>query len=259
MKRSRASSVSPPIDVQRVAARPVSERFVVGDCSRKRERLAGSTRDDSSWTKRQPYTTEDHQRTRRFRPVSTRARVLDTRWFVPPCPRCSPCPPWWRFVVIARYTHPDMGRIWSDQRRYETWLLVETAAAEAMAAAGIIPADAARDIRERGDFDVARIEAIEQTTQHDVIAFTTAVAEKVGAVGPLDALRDDFVGRRRHGAGAADARGVPTSSWPSRGPLGCHPRTRDRAPADADDWTNAWRPRRADDLRIEARSLVCRD
>jgi adenylosuccinate lyase len=82
--------------------------------------------------------------------------------------------------VIARYTHPEMGRIWSDQRRYETWLLVETAAAEAMAAAGIVPSDAARDIRERGGFDIARIDEIEQTTQHDVIAFTTAVAEKVG-------------------------------------------------------------------------------
>src|SRR5919197_5039501 len=82
--------------------------------------------------------------------------------------------------MIARYTHPEMGRIWSDQRRYETWLLVETAAADAMAAAGIIPPDAARQIRERGGFDIARIEEIEQTTQHDVIAFTTAVAEKVG-------------------------------------------------------------------------------
>jgi adenylosuccinate lyase len=76
-----------------------------------------------------------------------------------------------------------MGRIWSDQRRYETWLLVETAAAEAMAAAGIVPPDAARDIRERGAFDIARIDEIEQTTQHDVIAFTTAVAEKVGPSG----------------------------------------------------------------------------
>jgi adenylosuccinate lyase len=82
--------------------------------------------------------------------------------------------------MIPRYTHPDMGRIWSDQRRYETWLLVETAAADAMAAAGIVPPDAARDIRERGAFDIARIEEIEQVTQHDVIAFTTAVAETVG-------------------------------------------------------------------------------
>jgi adenylosuccinate lyase len=82
--------------------------------------------------------------------------------------------------VIARYTHPEMGRIWSDQRRYETWLLVETAAAEAMAAAGLVPAEAARDIRQRGAFDIGRIEEIERTTQHDVIAFTTAVAEHVG-------------------------------------------------------------------------------
>src|SRR5499427_2948134 len=82
--------------------------------------------------------------------------------------------------MISRYTHPEMGRIWSDQRRYETWLLVESAAADAMAAAGIVPPEAARDIRERGAFDIARIEAIERTTQHDVIAFTTAVAEQVG-------------------------------------------------------------------------------
>src|SRR3954468_15006058 len=82
--------------------------------------------------------------------------------------------------MISRYTHPEMGRIWSDQRRYKTWLLVESAAADAMASAGIIPAEAARDIRERGGFDIARIEEIEQTTQHDVIAFTTAVAERVG-------------------------------------------------------------------------------
>jgi adenylosuccinate lyase len=85
--------------------------------------------------------------------------------------------------MIARYTHPEMGGIWSDQRRYDTWLVVETAAAEAMAAEGIVPLEAARDIRERGAFDISRIEEIEQTTQHDVIAFTTAVAEKVGPSG----------------------------------------------------------------------------
>ncbi len=82
--------------------------------------------------------------------------------------------------MIPRYTNPEMGAIWSDQRRYETWLQVESAAADAMAEAGIVPAEAARDIREKGAFDIARIEEIEQTTQHDVIAFTTAVAEKVG-------------------------------------------------------------------------------
>jgi len=73
-----------------------------------------------------------------------------------------------------------MGRIWSEERRFETWLQVEIAAAEAMAEAGIIPQDAARDIRDRSKFDVARIAVIEETTQHDVIAFTTAVAEHVG-------------------------------------------------------------------------------
>jgi adenylosuccinate lyase len=82
--------------------------------------------------------------------------------------------------MIPRYTNPEMGRIWSDQRRYETWLQVETAAAEAMARAGIVPVEAAQDIRAKGAFDIARIEAIEAVTQHDVIAFTTAVAEHVG-------------------------------------------------------------------------------
>jgi len=82
--------------------------------------------------------------------------------------------------MIQRYTHPDMGRIWSDQRKYETWLQVEIAAVEAMARAGIAPPEAARDIREKGAFSVARIEEIEAVTQHDVIAFTTAVAEHVG-------------------------------------------------------------------------------
>ena len=82
--------------------------------------------------------------------------------------------------MISRYTGAEMGRIWSDHRKYESWLQVEVAAADAMARAGIIPPEAARDIRERGRFDVARIEEIEQVTQHDVIAFTTAVAEHVG-------------------------------------------------------------------------------
>src|SRR5258708_2475933 len=82
--------------------------------------------------------------------------------------------------MIPRYTHPEMGAIWSDQRRYETWLEVELAAADAMADAGLVPRDAASELRAKASFDVARIEEIEQTTQHDVIAFTTAVAERVG-------------------------------------------------------------------------------
>ena len=82
--------------------------------------------------------------------------------------------------MIPRYTHPEMGALWSDRRRYETWLEVELAATDAMADAGLVPKDAAADLRARADFDIARIEEIEAVTQHDVIAFTTAVAEKVG-------------------------------------------------------------------------------
>ena len=82
--------------------------------------------------------------------------------------------------MISRYTNPEMGRIWTEERRYQAWLEVELAAADAMADAGIIPHDAARELRARARFDIARIEEIEQTTHHDVIAFTTAVAEHVG-------------------------------------------------------------------------------
>ncbi len=91
-----------------------------------------------------------------------------------------------------------MGRIWSDQRRYETWLLVETAAADAMAARRPRAAEAAREIRERGGFDIARIEEIEQITQHDVIAFTTGGRRESRTVGTLAPFRDDLVGRDRH-------------------------------------------------------------
>jgi adenylosuccinate lyase len=82
--------------------------------------------------------------------------------------------------MIRRYTNPEMGAIWSEQRRYETWLEVELAAADAMAEAGIVPRDAARELRAKAAFEIPRIEEIEKTTQHDVIAFTTAVAENVG-------------------------------------------------------------------------------
>src|SRR6185369_4462466 len=82
--------------------------------------------------------------------------------------------------MISRYTNPEMGRIWSDQRKYETWLQVELAAVDAMARAGIVPEEAAREIRARAAFSIDRIEEIEQVTQHDVIAFTTAVGERVG-------------------------------------------------------------------------------
>jgi len=82
--------------------------------------------------------------------------------------------------LIARYTRPQMGKIWNDENKYRMWLAVETAASETLAEDGIVPAEAAKAIRERGDFSVARIQEIEAEVKHDVIAFTTAVAEKIG-------------------------------------------------------------------------------
>jgi adenylosuccinate lyase len=82
--------------------------------------------------------------------------------------------------LIKRYTRPQMGRIWNDENKFRMWLAVEVAATETLAAAGIVPREAARAIRELGDFDVDRINSIEAEVKHDVIAFTTAVAEKVG-------------------------------------------------------------------------------
>ena len=83
--------------------------------------------------------------------------------------------------MIARYTRPEMGRIWSEENRFRTWLQVEVAATETLAEAGMVPKDAARAIREKADFSVERIQAIEAEVRHDVIAFTTAVAEFVGS------------------------------------------------------------------------------
>jgi adenylosuccinate lyase len=73
-----------------------------------------------------------------------------------------------------------MGRIWSDENRFRTWLAVEVAATETLAQAGMVPKDAARAIRERAGFNINRIAEIEAEVRHDVIAFTTAVAEIVG-------------------------------------------------------------------------------
>ncbi|MGC2621483.1 MAG: lyase family protein, partial [Acidobacteriaceae bacterium] len=82
--------------------------------------------------------------------------------------------------MIPRYTRAAMGRIWTDEAKYRAWLEVETTASEVLAEDGVVPAEAAQAIRAKGDFDVERIRAIEAEVKHDVIAFTTAVAEKVG-------------------------------------------------------------------------------
>ena len=82
--------------------------------------------------------------------------------------------------MIARYTRPAMGRIWSDENKYRCWLRVEIAASQALARGGMVPQAAADTIRDRADFTVARIDEIEAEIRHDVIAFTTTVAEHIG-------------------------------------------------------------------------------
>ncbi len=90
--------------------------------------------------------------------------------------------------MIPRYTRPAMAAIWAPANRYRTWFEIEALAVEAMAALGDVPAEAAAEIRARGDAamaafseaDLARIDAIEAETRHDVIAFLTWLAEKVG-------------------------------------------------------------------------------
>ena len=158
--------------------------------------------------------------------------------------------------MIARYTRPEMGRIWSDENKYRSWLAVETAASETLAEAGIVPVEAAQAIRAKGDFDLARIEEIEAEVKHDVIAFTTAVAEKVGPesrwfhygltsndiVDTAQALQikaaSTIIRKGIEGLAAVLlARAIEFKHTPTIGP---HPRY----------------SRRADDLRAEAAELV---
>ncbi len=82
--------------------------------------------------------------------------------------------------MIPRYSRPEMARIWEPENRFRIWLEIEAAAAEAQATLGTIPQNAARAIREKGAFEIERIDAIERETRHDVIAFLTNLAEHVG-------------------------------------------------------------------------------
>src|ERR1700735_1544654 len=81
--------------------------------------------------------------------------------------------------MIARYTRPELGRIWSDANKYQCWLTVEVAASQALARFGLVPQSAADTIRDKGNFTVDRINEIEAEVRHDVIAFTTTAAEHI--------------------------------------------------------------------------------
>ncbi|KPG69612.1 adenylosuccinate lyase [Enterococcus sp. RIT-PI-f] len=83
--------------------------------------------------------------------------------------------------MLERYTRPEMGAIWTDQNRYQAWLEVEILADEAWAELGEIPKEDVALIREKATFDIDRILEIEAQTRHDVVAFTRAVSESLGA------------------------------------------------------------------------------
>jgi adenylosuccinate lyase len=83
--------------------------------------------------------------------------------------------------MIQRYSRPAMREIWSEQRKLEIWLQVELLASEALCAAGLVPKNDFRQMKARAAFDVERCREIERTLNHDVIAFTTNVAENIGA------------------------------------------------------------------------------
>ncbi|HEY1258926.1 MAG TPA: adenylosuccinate lyase, partial [Stellaceae bacterium] len=82
--------------------------------------------------------------------------------------------------MISRYSRPQMAQIWAPENRLRIWLEIETHALDAQAALGVVPERAARAVRERGAFEIARIDEIERETHHDVIAFLTNLAEHVG-------------------------------------------------------------------------------
>jgi adenylosuccinate lyase len=91
--------------------------------------------------------------------------------------------------MIQRYTRPEMAHIWSDENKYQQWLEVELAAAEALAQTKDVPPEAARLLRKHASFDLKRIQEIEREVKHDVIAFTTAVSESLAAAGETGSSR----------------------------------------------------------------------
>jgi adenylosuccinate lyase len=85
--------------------------------------------------------------------------------------------------VIERYTRPEMGAVWSEQRKLEAWLQVELAVVEALAEQGVVPDDDAATVRDRASFTVESVKERERVTDHDVAAFVDVVAESVGDAG----------------------------------------------------------------------------
>src|SRR5438552_3092805 len=84
--------------------------------------------------------------------------------------------------MIKRYSLPEMARLWTDETKFQKWLEVEIALCEVLADLGQIPAEVATQIRKKARIKIHRIEKLEQTLRHDVVAFTTHIAEQIGNV-----------------------------------------------------------------------------
>ena len=160
--------------------------------------------------------------------------------------------------MIPRYSRPQMAAIWEPENRFRIRLEIEAHACEAQAELGVIPESAARAVRERGAFEVERIDEIERETRHDVIAFLTNVAEHVGpearfvhqGMTSSDVLDTCLAVQLTQAADIlladldAAARGAEAA--------------RLRAQIHADRRAQPRHPRRADDLRAEARRALRR-
>src|SRR3546814_16956972 len=85
--------------------------------------------------------------------------------------------------MIPRYTRPEMAAIWEPEQKFRIWFEIEAHACDAQAALGVIPKAAAKEVWKKGKWEIARIDAIERETKHDVIAFLTNLAEYVGQIG----------------------------------------------------------------------------
>ena len=163
--------------------------------------------------------------------------------------------------MIPRYARPEMTALWSPETKYRIWFEIEAHAADAMAELGVMPKEAARVIWEKGrnaKFDVDRIDAIEREVKHDVIAFLTHLAEFVGE-------EARFV---HQGMTSSDVLDTCLAVQLSRAAdiliadvdalMKALKTPRLRIPAHADDRPQPRHPRRADDVRAQARGLLCR-
>ena len=140
--------------------------------------------------------------------------------------------------MIDRYSRPEMARIWSREAKYEAWLRVELAVCEVYARRGLIPADALGRIKARAAVSADRIEEIEATTRHDVIAFLTNLEESLGADSRYVHIGHDVVRRAGHRARAPAAAGLRAAPGRTRavprGAAGALPsRTRTRCASGA--------------------------